>query len=288
MSFTELLSRKSAETKSIVCMGIDPVIEKIPVSEKNKEKKIVKFYSDIIAAAAAERAMPASVKPNYAFFAQYGFAGLRALKKIIKMCRSNKLLVILDAKRGDIGSSSEAYAKEVFDFWKADAVTVSPYMGFDSIVPFLQYCKKGKGVYMLVRTSNKGAADLQDIDAGGKRVYMKAAEKLVEWHTDGLGAVVGATSIAELGELHAFFAGSGRQIPLLIPGVGAQGGSARKAASVLRKSSGDTIGISDITIHRINSSSGISYACEKYKTEDYASAAVRAIKELNAEIGLIV
>ncbi len=281
MSFTELLRKKSEETKSIVCMGIDPVIEKIPVNEKNREKKIVRFYSDIITAASAE-AKPAAVKPNYAFFAQYGFAGLRALKKIIKLCRSNRLIIILDAKRGDIGSSSDAYAREVFDFWKADAVTVSPYMGFDSITPFLQYCKNGKGIYMLVRTSNKGAADIQDIDAGGKRVYMKVAEKLVSWHVDGLGAVVGATSLAELDEISTFFAASGKQVPLLIPGVGAQGGSAKEVAAVLKKSSGN------ISMHRINSSSGISYAYERFKTEDYASAAVKAIKELNAEIEMAV
>ncbi len=281
MGFTELLRQKAAESGSIVCMGIDPVIEKIPVGGKNREKKIVKFYSDIISAAESENLMPAAVKPNYAFFAQYGFAGLRALKKIIKLCRSSKLIVILDAKRGDIGSSSEAYAREAFDFWKADAVTVSPYMGFDSITPFLQYCKNGKGVYMLVRTSNKGAADIQDLPAEGKKLYMRAAEKLVSWYTDGLGAVVGATSTAELHGISAYFANSGKKVPLLIPGVGAQGGSAKEAATILKQ-------LGDITIHRINSSSGISYAYERFKTDDYASAAVRAIRELNAEIGLTV
>ena len=286
--FIEILKKTAEETKSIICMGIDPSIERIPVPEKNREKKILKFYSEIITAAASENALPSAIKPNYAYFAQYGFAGLRALRKVIKLCSSSKLPVILDAKRADTGSSSEAYAKEVFGFWKADAATISPYMGHDSIEPFLKWCKKGKGVYMLVRTSNKGAADFQELNCDGKKLCMKAAEKTVEWHTDGLGAVVGATNTAELSEISSFFAASGKQIPLLIPGVGNQGGSAREVSEVLRKSSkssGDG-NKGSILIHRINSSSGINYAYERFKTEDYAAAAVKAIKELNAEIGL--
>lgn len=265
MDFTEKLRQAAEEKNSIVCLGIDPVLEKIPVKEQSPEKKIIKFFTEVVEA--TEKGISAA-KPNYAYFAQYGFPGLRALKKAIIMCKNMKLPVILDAKRGDIGKSSEAYAKEVFEFWKADAVTVSPYMGTDSIEPFLRYAGRGKGTYVLVRTSNLGAKDFQD---KGK-LYLEVARKVAEWKT---GAVIGATSLKELEEAAKIVNG-----PMLIPGVGAQGGSAEEAANVLRK-------YGDIKIHRINSSSGISYAYEKYGG-NHAEAAAKAVKELNREIGKIV
>ncbi|MBI3034199.1 orotidine-5'-phosphate decarboxylase [Candidatus Woesearchaeota archaeon] len=279
-SFTELLVEKAQESKSIVCMGIDPVVKRIPLKEQSSEKKIVKFFSEIIEAAVSNNSVPVAVKPNYAFFAQNGFSGLRALKKVIVIAKSHKIPVILDAKRGDIGSSSEAYAREAFGFWKADAVTVSPYMGIDSIEPFLRYCSKGKGVYLLVRTSNKGASDFQDLSAEGKKVYMHVAGKLLDSHIEGLGAVAGATSPGELAEISSFFANSGKQVPLLIPGVGTQGGLANEVADVLRRNG-------SLAMHRINSSSSINYAYEKQQTDDFAGAAIRAIKEINSEIGEI-
>jgi len=263
MNFVKKLIKSAEEKNSTVCLGMDPILEEIPINEQSPNQKIVKFYSDIIEATADRIS---AVKPNYAFFAQYGFPGLRALKKVISLSKNKKILVIFDGKRGDIGKSSEAYAKEVFEFWKADAVTVSPFMGKDSVEPFIKYCSKGKGVYILTRTSNPGAADLQD--------YRKTAAKVKEWYTEGVGAVVGATSIPELREINEIFDG---KIPLLIPGVGAQGGSAKEVAQVL---GGEKI-------HRINSSSGINYAYKRYDTDDYAGAAARAVKELNDEIGNI-
>ncbi len=277
MNFLEILGETAERNNSIVCFGIDPVIEKIPLQQKDVEKKIVNFYSEILATVAEN---VAAVKPNYAFFAQYGFSGLRALEAIIAAAKKEKLPVILDAKRGDIGRSSEAYSKEVFEAWKADAVTVSPYMGSDSVAPFINYCGKGKGVYVLVRTSNPGANDLQQLRTEtGRKLFMETAANVVKWHKPGLGAVVGATNAAELERITKFFAAAKKKIPLLIPGVGAQGGSAREVAAVLRKNG------SDIRIHRINSSSGISYAYDKYGKEDYVEAAAKAVKELNAEIG---
>ena len=264
MNFAKKLEKSAAERNSIVCLGLDPVLEKIPVKEQSPNKRIVKFYSDIIE---ATHQNIGAVKPNYAFFAQYGFPGLRALKKVISLCKNKKIPVILDAKRGDIGKSSEAYAKEVFEFWKADAVTVSPFMGKDSVEPFIKYGAKGKGTYILARTSNPGAGDLQD--------YRKTAAKIKEWYADGVGAVVGATNIDELKEINSIFEG---KIPLLIPGVGAQGGSAKEVANALKSG--------NIKIHRINSSSGINYAYEKQGTDDYAGAAAKAVKELNDMIGL--
>ncbi|MAG15949.1 orotidine-5'-phosphate decarboxylase [Candidatus Woesearchaeota archaeon] len=263
MNFVKKLIKSAEEKNSIVCLGMDPVLEEIPINEQSPSKKIVKFYSDIIE---ATHDSIGAVKPNYAFFAQYGFPGLRALKKVISVCKNKKLPVILDAKRGDIGKSSAAYAKEVFEFWKADAVTISPFMGKDSVEPFIKYCGKGKGVYILTRTSNPGAADLQD--------YQKTAAKVKEWHTEGVGAVVGATNVAELKEINEIFDG---KMPLLIPGVGAQGGSAKEIVEALGE---------NIKLHRINSSSGINYVYKKQDTDDYAGAAAKAVKELNGEIGI--
>ncbi len=277
-SYSKLLFDGARDSGNIICLGMDPVIERIPLSEKNVQKKIVKFYSNIIQACLAEGIKPSAVKPNYAFYAQYGFPGLRALKKVIDICRKSKFPVILDAKRGDIGSTSLAYAKEAFDFWKADAVTVAPYMGSDSVGPFIDFCSKGKGIYLLVRTSNKGALDFQELSADGEKMYMKLAGKVLDWHKDGVSAVVGATNIDELAEIQKFFVSSGKQVPFLIPGVGAQGGSARDVISVLKENDS-----SNLLMHRINSSSGINYAYEKYKTDDYAGAAARALKELVLE-----
>jgi len=158
-------------------------------------------------------------------------------------------------------------------------VTVAPYMGSDSVGPFISWGEKGKGVYVLLRTSNKGAVDIQDIKSDGKKIYQKTAEKMLEWHKPGLGAVVGATYLDELRALSSFFVNSGKEVPFLIPGGGAQGGSAAEVAEALRSTG------NDILIHRINSSSEINYAYLKEGTDDFAGAAVRAIKKLNAEIG---
>lgn len=278
VGFTELLERTAERNGSIVCFGMDPVIEKIPAKGKDVGARIVKFYCEILNSVADKIA---AVKPNYAFFAQYGFDGLKAMEELIAAAKKKKLPVILDAKRGDIGRSSDAYSREVFAIWKGDAVTVSPYMGTDSVAPFISWCGKGKGVYVLVRTSNPGAADLQELQLkSGKEVFMAAAEKVVGWHKPGVGAVVGATSTAELEKIARFFAATKKKIPLLIPGIGTQGGSAKEVAAVLRKVN------KGLSIHRINSSSGISYAYEKSGSSDYVGAAVKAVEGLNREIAL--
>ncbi|MBI3036410.1 orotidine-5'-phosphate decarboxylase [Candidatus Woesearchaeota archaeon] len=279
MNFPELLENMATRNNSIVCFGVDPVIERIPVKGSDIGKRIVKFYTELLAAVADEIA---AVKPNYAFFAQYGFEGLKAMETLIAAAKKKKLPVILDAKRGDTGKSSEAYSKEVFEAWKADAVTVSPYMGADSVAPFINYCGKGKGVYVLVKTSNPGANDLQQLRTEtGRKLFMETAANVIKWHKPGVGAVVGATNTAELEKITKFFAAAKKKIPLLIPGVGAQGGSAREVAAVLRK-----VG-NDVRIHRINSSSGISCAYEKYGGSDYVSAAVKEVEKLNSEIGAL-
>ena len=278
MTFTDHLIKKSKETNSIVCMGLDPVLEKIPL-KGTTEQVLVKFFQDILDAATSENTLPSIVKPNIAFYEQYGFEGLRALKKIITAYQKQDIPVLLDAKRADIGKTSAAYAKNLFDFWGADAITVAPYMGTDSVSPFIEYCKKDKGVYILARTSNKGAVDLQNLMVDKTPIYMKTAQKITEWSKDsGVGAVVGATYPKELEAISKLFVQSRKQIPLLIPGVGAQGGSAKEVVQALKNTK------NNLSIHRINSSSAILYAYQKQDTTDYAGAAVKAIKQLNKEI----
>ncbi len=278
MSYVDDLMEIAKDVKSIVCMGMDPVIEKIPI--KGDPRQVIKeFYLDILKEMNKRDLYPAIIKPNIAYFEQYGFDGLNALKTIISQYKSSGIPTLLDAKRGDIGKTSTAYAKSVFEFWDSDAVTIAPYMGSDSVVPFIEWCEERKGVYILCRTSNKGAVDLQDLKVDGVPVYMKLAENIVKWHKPGVGAVVGATYLEELEEISRFFVESKKRVPLLIPGVGSQGGSAGEVVEVLKKTN------NDILIHRINSSSGINYAYIEKNTSDYATAAVDALETLNQEIG---
>jgi orotidine-5'-phosphate decarboxylase len=180
--------------------------------------------------------------------------------------------VILDAKRGDIGKSSEAYSKAAFDVYGANAVTVSPWMGSDSVKPFL---REENGIYVLLRTSNKGAADFQDA------AYKAVAQKILEWDNGGVGAVVGATNTNELAEIANFISSQKREIPFLIPGVsipgvpGGQGGEAKAVVNALRE------GGFKRNIHVLNSSSGLSYAWQASgRPSDYASACADALEKL--------
>ncbi|MEM4662823.1 MAG: orotidine-5'-phosphate decarboxylase, partial [Candidatus Diapherotrites archaeon] len=258
----------------------DPVIEKIPLKGKSVEHKIVKFYSEIISACKSEKCMPSAFKPNYAFYAQYGFAGLRALKKVISICKRTGLPVILDVKRADIGKTSAAYAKEIFEFFEADACTILPYFGTDSVQPFLEYCKNGYGVYALNRSSNESAKEFQNILCNGSPFYIVTAEKIAQWSRNSrnnFGAIVGATSVAELKEIVSVYKKT-CEVPLLIPGIGSQGGSAKEVVVALHEAG------YDLRIVRINASASLNYAYEKYCTDDYGGAAVKALKDLNKEI----
>lgn len=281
-NYLELLSESAKERNSIVCFGLDPDLSQLPHSALGREERITSFFSEIIDASLQQSSSIGALKPNYAYFAQYGFDGLRSLKALIDKYKG-KLPIIFDGKRGDIGKSSEAYAKEAFDFWNADALTVSPYMGFDSVSPFLERCKSGKGAYILCRTSNAGAADFQSLSSeSGKQFFMEVAQKMHKWHTNGMGAVLGATALEELEAVLWLFYDSHKQLPLLIPGVGAQGASAAETAKTLR-----AVWSESMPLHRINSSSAIAYAYKKKGTDDYVGAALEAIARMNKEIGEI-
>jgi len=261
----ERLIKTSKERETILCFGLDPDHERIKkaVSAGTEvEETIGPFFHEIIDRLLEENAI-AALKPNYAYFAQHGFDGLYVLEELIQHYKS-KVPVILDAKRGDIGKSSEAYAREAYDFWGADAVTISPYMGEDSIKPFV---REGKLAYMLCRTSNPGAKDFEELEAGKKQVFEHVAEKALAWKT---GLVVGATSDA----IKKVVRETGNRVPFLIPGVGAQGGDLKMVMEAIK---------GNVPIHRINASSSIAYAFEK-SGKQAADAALDEAEKLNAVI----
>jgi orotidine-5'-phosphate decarboxylase len=293
-------------TNSIVCMGLDPVIEAMPdnfISGDDGHPFIVHFFSEIFLEMKRQNVLPGAFKPNQGFYLKFdkprekNFTGSIGLSNLLDVVDGMfpEIPIILDFKRGDIAKSSQNYAEEGFDRWNADAVTISPYMGTDSITPFTRYCNNehGKGVYILNRTSNLGAKDFQDcfVSSGpganyGMPLYEIVANCIANsWSKDcpGVGAVVGATSLAELETLAKFYAG--KNIPLLIPGVGkksvgGQGGDASEVVQKLRDSG------YDLNLARINSSSGLTHPWKETKScpKDFAKVCVEALYNLNQQI----
>ena len=196
--------------RSLLCVGLDPDPAKLPV------KDVFEFNKAIIDATAD---LVCAYKPNLAFYEALGVRGLQALKKTVAYIPKD-IPVIGDAKRGDIGNTAIAYARALFGYYKFDAVTLNPYLGYDSVEPFLDY--KDKGVFVLCRTSNSSASDFQDlVDNFGMKFYQSVALRAGDWNTAGnVGLVVGATCPEELREIRKLCP----QMPLLIPGIGAQGG----------------------------------------------------------------
>lgn len=203
-----MLQKAKQKNNSSLCVGLDPDPSKINTSFFEFGKNIIDQTKNLVCA----------YKPNLAFYSQIGIEGIKDLVKTIEYIHSNTdIPVILDTKCGDIGNTAKAYAKAIFEFYKADATTVNPYMGFDSIKPFADY--KDKGVYVLCLTSNPSSADFEN------DVYLKVAKKVVEWNTNNnLGLVVGATKPDELIKIQEIT----KEMPLLIPGVGSQGGEIPK------------------------------------------------------------
>jgi orotidine-5'-phosphate decarboxylase len=275
VNYLDFLKFSYNKFNSLVCLGLDPVIEDIPLSGDPKTV-IIAFYEEILNKIIQNKIYPAAVKPNYAFYAQYGIEGIEALLTVISIYKKEAIPVILDVKRGDIDKTAAAYAREAFSVFQADSVTLSPYMGFDSIQPFIKHYPE-KGYYILTKTSNKSSIDLQDILVKDEPLFMHVAQKIIDWYQPGIGSVVGATYPEQLSRITTLYARSGKEIPLLIPGIGAQGGSITEVMTILRE-------LGDIRIHRINSSSGINYAYKKYNNLNYAEAAVKALKELNESI----
>lgn len=282
--FADTLFERVKKTGPL-CVGLDPHIAHIPdfllMESKTKAEAVWKFNQGIIDAI---HDLVAVVKPQIAFFEALGVEGMEVYSKTVKYARSKGLLVIADIKRGDIGSTSEAYAKAHFEHpdFEIDAVTLSPYMGSDTIEPFLPYVKKGKGLFILVKTSNKSSQDFQDLQMGLSRLYQVVGAKVKEWGKafvgmsgySSIGAVVGATHPEELKRLRAEMPTT----PFLVPGFGAQGGTAQDIKPAFDKN-----GLGAI----VNSSRDIIFAYQKdptYSPQDFQKAAREAVQRSQSQL----
>ena len=256
--------------KSFLCVGLDIDLEKVPTRFKNSPTALVDFSKAIIDATAP---FAVAYKPNIAFFETYGLEGMAALKEVIDYLNTNypKHFTIADAKRGDIGNTSTRYAKAYFETLGFDSITVAPYMGKDSVEPFLAF--KEKYTILLALTSNPGSADFQRIEANGTPVYQSVLKTSQGWEgSEQLMYVVGATRAEALQEIRA-------TIPkafLLVPGVGVQGGS---LSEVAQNGLNNDVGL------LVNSSRGIIYASQE---EDFAEAAATAAKTLQEEMAVLL
>lgn len=269
MSYNDLLRESAKKAGNVVCMGLDPVLDTLPNESMNKTERITTFFDMLFSAMKKRGLSVAAFKPNLGFYQaldmprEKDFSGSIALSNVMDLIRSNfpETPIILDSKRGDIAKSSFNYAKEAFSSWQSDAVTVSPYMGSDSVLPF---AFENKGVYVLNRTSNPGGAELQNrlaIDPIDEHtvypLYIAVSHMISAWSDEheGIGAVVGATNMTEFEDIAKYYAD--KDIPMLIPGVGSQGGSASDVLSVMRKCS------YDVFLSRINSSSQLTHPWKK-------------------------
>jgi orotidine-5'-phosphate decarboxylase len=266
MNFMQALRQRWEVADSLVCVGLDPEPAKFPGRFARDNDAVFNFCLAIVDAT-AEHAC--AFKPQIAHFAALGAEdALRRLIAHIHTAHPN-VPVILDSKRGDIGSTAQHYASEAFDRYAADAVTVNPYLGRDSMQPFLDHADKG--VVILCRTSNPGAGDLQDLEVDGVPLYQHVARKIAtEWNAHGNCAlVVGATWPEQLKAVRDIVG----DVPFLVPGVGAQGGDVAAVVSNARTADGTGLIVS--------SSRAILYAS---RDDDFAEAAARAARSLRDEI----
>ena len=269
MDFMSVLRRAWREQDTLLCVGLDPDPARLPPSLAGSPCAMFEFCRGIVDATAD---LVCAFKPQIAYFAACRAEDqLEALIEYIHM-RYSGIPVILDAKRGDIGSTASRYAEEAFARYQADAVTVNPYMGRDSVEPYLAW--KGKGVILLCRTSNPGGSDLQNLDLGdGEKLYARVARLASgSWNANGNCAlVVGATFPDELAHVRALVG----DMPLLVPGIGAQGGDI--AATVSAGQTGDGFGL------MLNSSRAILYAGEG-ESGDFTAAARQVALDTRAAI----
>jgi len=255
-----MLQDAATRNQSMLCVGLDPEPTRFPAGMQGDARRIYDFCAAMVDATAD---LVCAFKPQIAYFAAHGAED--QLERLMQHMRTHAphVPVILDAKRGDIGSTAEQYAREAFERYGADAVTLSPFMGFDSVAPYLQY--PGKGAFLLCRTSNPGGDDFQNqrlAGVDGQPLLYEHIARLAQgpWNKNGqLGLVVGATYPAEIERVRAI----APQVPLLIPGVGAQGGDAAATVRAGWRPDGPII---------VNSSRAILYASSG---ADFAAAARR-------------
>ncbi len=274
MSFIDQLLAATHDNASLLCVGLDPDPARFPAHLKNDAGRIFDFCAAIVDATAD---LACAFKPQIAYFAAHRAED--QLEKLVAHMRraAPKVPVILDAKRGDIGATAEQYAREAFERYGADAVTLSPFMGFDSVEPYLRH--HGKGAFLLCRTSNPGGDDLQAqrlSTVDGDPLLYEHVARLAQgpWNLNGqLGLVVGATYPAEIARVREI----APTLPLLIPGVGAQGGDAAATVRAGLRTQGGAITGSII----VNSSRAILYASPR---DDFAAAARAAALKTRDEL----
>lgn len=267
VSFQEKLDTRIASANTLVCVGLDPVPDKLPAGFDNSVASVVSFCTELVA---ATKDMAAAFKPNLAFFMALGPDGLGALQQV-RDSIPEEIPVILDGKLNDMGETSRAYARAVFDIMGFDALTVAPYLGEDALEPYLS--REGKGIIVLCKTSNPGSGDLQDLTLeSGLPLYVHIADRCRAWdqaYPSNVGMVVGATYPEQLAAVR-------ERCPeqvILLPGLGAQGGDA--AASVR---AGVTTSGSGLLC---SASRSIMYADD---SDGFAEAAHQAARNLRDEI----
>jgi orotidine-5'-phosphate decarboxylase len=270
VNFINKLSAAWTSNDSLLCVGLDPDLARFPSQLQQQPDAIVTFCKAIIDATAD---LACAFKPQIAYFAALGAEP--QLEEICNYLRQHypHIPLILDAKRGDIGATARQYAREAYDRYGADAVTINPYMGFDSVEPYLEW--SGRGQIILCRTSNPGGSDLQFLNVDGKPLYLHVAAMVAnKWNKNGQCAlVVGATFPEELAQVRAIVG----DMPLLVPGVGAQGGDIAATVKSGKTASG--------TGMMINSSRAILYATPEAGA-DFAAAARRVALETRDAINL--
>ena len=256
--------------KSFLCVGLDIDLDKVPEHIKTTADPLFDFSKAIIDATAA---YAVAYKPNIAFFETYGPDGMTSLKRVMDYLNENhpEIFTIADAKRGDIGNTATRYAKAYYETYNFDSITVAPYMGKDSVEPFLSFVEKY--AIVLALTSNAGSSDFQTQEVGGQMLYEKVIQTSTQWEgSERLMYVVGATKASALKNIRTLIPNSF----LLIPGVGAQGGSLTEVAEN---------GLSDDVGLLVNSSRGVIYASQG---KDYAAAAASAAHDLQAQMQTIL
>ncbi len=261
MTAQEKLTKKNYEQK-VICVGLDSDLTKIPPHLQSSTNPVFEFNKAIIESTSE---FAAAYKINFAFYEKDGTKGFEVIEKTISLIPDD-LLIIADAKRGDIGNTSKMYASSIYDYFKFDAVTIHPYMGFDSVSPFLE--KKGKINFVLALTSNESAKDFEKLKLeDGSFLFQEVIRKVNEWNNNkNCGIVFGATQIEELSENIDLF----DNLPVLLPGIGVQGGNIEEIIKVFKANNRLNL--------LINSSRGIIY---KDKSDKFAESAKREVIRLN-------
>jgi len=258
--------------KTLLCFGMDPVVERMKIdTSRNLSDEIVRYFSGILDAINLKIS---AVKPNLGFYLQYGHEGLSALVELVSRAKAKGLPVIIDAKIGDIGRTSQAYARFIFEVIDGDAVTLSPYLGSEALKPFFNW--KNRGFYTLALTSNPGAREFQLEKIKPETcLYEYVLKMICCWSSEypSVGAVIGATQDNFRGAV-SLIKEHGCLLPLLVPGVGAQGGDYTTVVRILQEEAYSA------EIVRINASSSLSYAHERFGSLSVEEASYRAAEEL--------